>query len=310
MTALTIQEALKHYFGYESFRPMQEDIIQSITSGQDTLVLMPTGGGKSLCYQIPALVTPGLCVVVSPLIALMRDQVESLKANGVSAAYLNSTLPYNEYIEILERVKYADLKLLYISPEKILTPQVREMLSQVKISLIAVDEAHCISTWGHDFRPEYAQLHTLRNQLEKAPIIALTATADKNTRRDIAEKLKLRDPQIFISSFDRPNLSLTVLPGQEKMRKIESFIRLRPRQAGIVYCLSRKGTESLANKLQESGYSAAFYHAGMTNEARMRVQDAFINDQVEIVCAYAPHWSCLHGRRQRNSPTLAVCWRG
>ncbi|MEL6733905.1 MAG: DEAD/DEAH box helicase, partial [Bacteroidota bacterium] len=164
MTALTIQEALKHYFGYESFRPMQEDIIQSITSGQDTLVLMPTGGGKSLCYQIPALVTPGLCVVVSPLIALMRDQVESLKANGVSAAYLNSTLPYNEYIEILERVKYADLKLLYISPEKILTPQVREMLSQVKISLIAVDEAHCISTWGHDFRPEYAQLHTLRNQ--------------------------------------------------------------------------------------------------------------------------------------------------
>ena len=285
MTTLTIQEALKHYFGYESFRPMQEDIIQSITHGQDTLVLMPTGGGKSLCYQIPALVMPGICVVVSPLIALMRDQVEALKANGVAAAYLNSTLPYNEYIEILERVKYADLKLLYISPEKILTPQVREMLSQVKISLIAVDEAHCISTWGHDFRPEYAQLHTLRNQIEKAPIIALTATADKNTRRDIAEKLKLRDPQIFISSFDRPNLSLTVLPGQEKMRKIESFIRLRPRQAGIVYCLSRKGTESLANKLQESGYSAAFYHAGMTNEARMRVQDAFINDEVEIVCA-------------------------
>ena len=213
MPTLTIQEALKQYFGYDSFRPKQEEVIQAVMNGEDTLVLMPTGGGKSLCFQIPALVMPGMCLVVSPLIALMRDQVEGLKKNGVAAAYLNSSLSPQEIRVIEKQVIDGEIKILYISPEKITSYEFLHFIKNLSISLIAVDEAHCISQWGHNFRPEYTALHVLKSQLPGVPIIALTATADKVTRRDIITQLRLEKPHIFVSSFDRPNLKLTVLPG-------------------------------------------------------------------------------------------------
>jgi len=285
MKIQTPEEALRHYFGYDSFRPLQREIIETVMRGRDCLVLMPTGGGKSICYQVPALIKPGICVVISPLIALMRDQVEALRANGISAAYLNSSLDFDTYMEVIEQVKIADLKLLYISPEKLLTPEIKDLLSSVKISMFAIDEAHCISAWGHDFRPEYTRLQLLKTRFRGVPIIALTATADKNTRRDILGQLSLSDPEIFISSFDRPNLSLTVIPGQNKTQKVLDFVKLRPQQPGIIYCLSRKGTESLAKKLQEKGLEARFYHAGVGGKIREKVQDDFLNDRIQIVCA-------------------------
>lgn len=282
---MTATDALRHYFGYDTFRPMQAEVIDTIVSGRDALVLMPTGGGKSMCFQIPALMRPGMCVVVSPLIALMQDQVAGLKANGIAAAYLNSSQDFKTYCEVLDQVKISEIKLLYISPEKLLTQETLQLLSEVKINLFAIDEAHCISSWGHDFRPEYTQLVRIKRWFPNVPIVALTATADKNTRQDIQTQLGLEEPAIFISSFDRPNLSLTVKPGKEKMAKILDFIKLRPRQAGIVYCLSRKSTESVAAKLEAQGLSAKAYHAGMSPSARRQVQHDFINDKVDIVCA-------------------------
>lgn len=264
---------------------MQEDIISSILTGNDTLVLMPTGGGKSICYQIPALMKSGMCVVVSPLIALMQDQVSSLQANGIQAAYLNSSQDFKQYCEVLELVKLSEIKLLYVSPEKLLTQETLQLLSEVKVNLFAIDEAHCISSWGHDFRPEYTQLVRIKRWFPDAPVVALTATADQNTRRDIAQQLDLQEPRVFISSFDRPNLSLTVLPGKEKLAKIQSFIKLRPGQSGIVYCLSRKSTETVAAKLKEQGVDVAAYHAGMSASARRKVQADFVNDRLAIVCA-------------------------
>lgn len=285
MTVVAAREALKKYFGYDQFRPMQEEIIQAVYNKEDCLVLMPTGGGKSICYQIPAITSDGLCIVVSPLISLMKDQVEGLKANGVAAAFLNSSLSSAEQQMIEDEVYHGRIKLLYVSPEKMVSESFLPLLKQSRVRLLAIDEAHCISSWGHDFRPEYKQMRFLKKQFPEVPIIALTATADKVTRRDIVEQLQLADPKVFVASFDRPNLSLTVRPGQKRREQILDFIKQRPQQAGIIYCLSRKSTEEVAKKLQEQGLKAGFYHAGMDPARRNKVQEDFINDNLLIVCA-------------------------
>ncbi|SIQ97812.1 DNA helicase RecQ [Pontibacter lucknowensis] len=279
------REALKLYFGYEQFRPMQEHIITNILQQKDVVVLMPTGGGKSVCYQVPAVVMPGLCVVVSPLIALMKDQVEALLANGIPAAYLNSSQTADEQYQIEEKSLAGQIKLLYVSPEKLLSAGFFSFLKRLQVSLFAVDEAHCISAWGHDFRPEYTQLRALKQQFPAVPVVALTATADKLTQKDIQEQLQLRQPEVFVASFDRPNINLMVLPGQNRFNKITDFLSRRHGQPGIIYCLSRKATESLAGKLRENGYNATFYHAGMSAQQRSKAQESFLRDDVLIVCA-------------------------
>ena len=284
---MDIFEALRHYFGYNSFRNNQEEIIRHITQGNDALVLMPTGGGKSICYQIPALTMPGTAIVVSPLISLMKDQVETLQANGIEAEALNSGNDPSADLVIRRRCLQGSIKLLYISPEKLLS-EIDYLLSHIHISLFAIDEAHCISQWGHDFRPEYTQLGILREKFPKTPIMALTATADKITRHDIIEQLNLHDAREFISSFDRPNLSLSVKRGYkaaEKMHFILNFIKARPLEAGIIYCLSRKTTEKVAEDLRKKGIHAAPYHAGLSNLERSQTQEMFKNDQLLVVCA-------------------------
>jgi ATP-dependent DNA helicase RecQ len=281
----TPADYLKRYYGYDRFRPMQEAIIQSILSGRDTVVLMPTGGGKSVCFQIPALMLPGLTVVVSPLIALMKDQVNALHMNGIQAAFYNSTQTSREQRNIEDDCLSGKLKLLYVSPEKLLTESFMDFLRRTTISLFAIDEAHCISSWGHDFRPEYTQLHLLKERFPAIPTIALTATADKLTRHDIATRLGMNDPAIFLDSFNRKNLSLQVLPGQNRIQQILRLLQQKPDTSGIIYCLSRKSTESLAAKLQEKGFSAAFYHAKMDPADRAKTQEAFLRDDVRIMCA-------------------------
>lgn len=277
--------ALKKYFGYDSFRPMQADIVQSIYDLNDTLVLMPTGGGKSICYQIPAITMEGIAVVVSPLISLMKDQVEGLRATGIKASFLNSSLSGLEQRAVEDDVFNQNIDLIYVSPEKIVSPNFLSLLKGTKIALFAVDEAHCISAWGHDFRPEYTQLKFIKRHFPTTPIIALTATADKATRKDIATQLDMYQPKIFVASFDRPNLSLDVKPGQKKFEQIMQFVKKRPNQPGIIYCLSRKNTENLADKLQMAGLKAKAYHAGLPPSQRSKVQEDFINDRTEIVCA-------------------------
>jgi ATP-dependent DNA helicase RecQ len=277
--------ALKKYFGYDKFRPLQEKVINSILQGNDALVIMPTGGGKSICYQIPAIIMEGVTIVVSPLIALMKDQVEGLRANGVSADFLNSSQTTNQQAEIIENLVAGKIKLLYVSPEKLVSQDFYYLLLQLKVNLFAVDEAHCISVWGHDFRPEYTKMAYLKKQFPHVPIVALTATADNLTQKDIVSQLNLSDPQRFISSFDRPNLSLTVAPGRDKFKSILGFLRHRPHQSGIIYCLSRKATEGLAEKLRNAGVNAAYYHAGLSTEERAKRQEDFINDEVPIICA-------------------------
>ncbi|MEJ8756732.1 DNA helicase RecQ [Pontibacter sp. H259] len=279
------REALKLYFGYDKFRPMQEQIISCILNRQDVVVLMPTGGGKSVCYQVPAVVMPGLCVVISPLIALMKDQVEALLENGIQAAYLNSSLSADEQYRVESACLAGQLKLLYVSPEKLLSGGFLSFLNRVNVSLIAVDEAHCISAWGHDFRPEYTQLKVLKQQFPNTPMVALTATADKLTQKDIQEQLHLRDPQVFISSFDRPNINLMVKPGRDRFNKITEFLERHHGQPGIIYCLSRKGTEAIADKLKKNGFKATSYHAGMSSQQRAKAQEDFLKDDVQIVCA-------------------------
>lgn len=281
----TALAALKKYFGYDSFRPRQSEIIQAILDKKDALVLMPTGGGKSICYQIPAIINEGSCVVVSPLISLMQDQVQGLKGNGVEAAFLNSTLKINEIRQIEKDFVDGKIKLLYVSPEKVVAQDFITLMKAASLNLIAIDEAHCISSWGHDFRPEYTQLQFLKQQFPTIPIIALTATADKITRRDIIDQLQLIEPQTFISSFDRPNLSLTVVPAKRRLEQIVSFIQKRPTQSGIIYCLSRKSTEEVAEKLRRYGINAKHYHAQMSNFERAKVQQEFITDAVPIICA-------------------------
>ena len=282
-----MQQTLKTYFGYDSFRPLQEEIIRHILGGNDALVLMPTGGGKSICYQLPALLREGTAVVVSPLISLMKDQVEALCANGISAGALNSSNDETENAALRRACMEGRLKLLYISPEKLLA-EANYLLRDMHVSLFAIDEAHCISQWGHDFRPEYAQMGILHQQFPQVPVIALTATADKITREDIIKQLHLNHPRIFISSFDRPNLSLTVKRGyqqKEKSKAIIDFIARHPGESGIIYCMSRSKTESVAQMLQKQGIRAAVYHAGLSPTRRDEAQDDFINDRVQVVCA-------------------------
>lgn len=278
---------LKKFFGYTSFRPLQAEIIRHILQKKDSLVLMPTGGGKSICFQLPAIYLPGITLVVSPLIALMKDQVEGLVANGIPAASLNSMISESEQQQVKQLCIQGKIKLLYISPERV-KAEADWFLPRLDVSLIAIDEAHCISHWGHDFRPEYTQLAILKERFPKVPFIALTATADKVTRTDIVAQLKLNDPKIFISSFDRPNLSLTVRRGlnqREKIRAIVHFIRQHKGQSGIIYCLRRSTTEMLAEELEKYAVHAVAYHAGLAPQEREKAQDDFINDRVEVVCA-------------------------
>ena len=280
-------QTLKTYFGYDSFRPLQEDIIRHLMDRKDALVLMPTGGGKSICYQLPALLSEGTAVVVSPLISLMKDQVETLCANGIAAGALNSNNDETENASLRRACMEGKLKLLYISPEKLLA-EANYLLRDMHISLFAIDEAHCISQWGHDFRPEYTQMGILHQLFPQVPIIALTATADKITREDIIKQLHLNQPRIFISSFDRPNLSLTVKRGyqqKEKSKAILDFIARHPGESGIIYCMSRSKAETVAQMLQKQGIKSAVNHAGLSPARRDEAQDDFINDRVQVVCA-------------------------
>jgi len=286
MTAMLPSPAdvLSHVFGYQTFHPLQASVIDRVLGGGDALVLMPTGGGKSLCYQVPALCREGLTLVVSPLVALMKDQVEALKANGVPAAFLNSTQSADEAETVQSQASQGQLKLLYVSPERLFSGTASR-LADWKVSLVAVDEAHCISFWGHDFRPEYTKLGQLRALLPGVPFLALTATADQAIERDILAQLSIAEEGVFRSSFDRPNLHLAVAPGQKKLEQLLAFLERRRDQAGIVYCLSRAGTEDLAERLSARGYRARAYHAGMASAERSAVQEGFLRDELDIVCA-------------------------
>lgn len=278
---------LKQFFGYSSFRPLQADIIKHILQKKDALVLMPTGGGKSICFQLPAIYLPDVTIVVSPLIALMKDQVEGLVNNGIPAASLNSMMPEAEQQQVKQLARQGRLKLLYISPERV-KAEADWFLPSLNVSLIAIDEAHCVSHWGHDFRPEYTQLAILKERFPNVPVVALTATADKVTRTDIIKQLNLHEPGIFISSFDRPNLSLTVEKGLNKKEKIQAmvrFIRRHPKQSGIVYCQKRSDTEMLAGELSMYNIDAVAYHAGLTHDVREQAQNDFITDRVNVICA-------------------------
>lgn len=283
----TALETLKSYYGYDFFRPLQEEIINHVLQHKDALVLMPTGGGKSICFQIPALMMEGTAIVVSPLISLMKDQVETLVANGIAAEALNSANDEIANRQITERCLRGEIKLLYISPERLIT-ELGWMKTMLKVSLFAIDEAHCISQWGHDFRPDYSQLGNLHELFPDVPIMALTATADKITRSDIIEQLRLQNAETFISSFDRPNLSLDVRRGysaKEKLRTITNLIQRHQGDSGIIYCLAKKTTETVAEKLRKEGFSVGVYHAGLPTDERNRIQEDFINDRIQVVCA-------------------------
>ena len=282
-----IKQALKTYYGYDSFRPFQEEIIMHTIGGGDSLVLMPTGGGKSLCFQMSALLMDGMAVIVSPLISLMKDQVEGLRMNGIAAEALNSSNDEGYNRDIINRCVEGKVKMLYISPERLIGG-VLAILQTAHVSMFAIDEAHCISGWGHDFRPEYTQLGQLKQLFPHVPIMALTATADKITKEDILVQLNIQDSKTYNSSFDRPNLSLDVKRGysaRDKLRSIEELIRRHPQESGIIYCLARKTTETLAAKLKQDGFSVGVYHAGLLNSERSQVQDDFQNDRVLIICA-------------------------
>lgn len=280
---------LQRVYGYESFRPLQAAIIEDVAGGQDCFVLMPTGGGKSLCYQIPALMRPGTAIVVSPLIALMQDQVSALQANGVSAAYYNSAMDREQSVEVLAKLHRGELDLLYVSPERLLTANFVQRLQNLPIALFAIDEAHCISQWGHDFRPEYSQIGQLRQHFPQVPFIALTATADRVTREDILQRLGLQQARVHISSFDRPNIRYTVLEKRQPMKQLLQFLEARGlRQAaecGVIYALSRKRVEEVAEALKAEGYRAAAYHAGLPSQIRDAVHQRFLRDEIDIVVA-------------------------
>jgi ATP-dependent DNA helicase RecQ len=285
VSASDLLSALKKYFGYTSFRPHQEEIISDVLAGRDTFALLPTGGGKSLCFQLPAVLSEGLTVVVSPLIALMKDQVDQLTASGIFATCLNSSLPAEESRKRLRGLHNNSFKLLYVAPERLMLSGFLDDLKKWNPTLIAIDEAHCISEWGHDFRPEYRQLPMLRDIFPETPFMALTATATERVRADIVTLLRLRDPGIHIGSFNRENLLYRVIARDSAYDQILKFIREHPNESGIIYCQSRKSTESLANDLAAAGVSALPYHAGLSGEERTRNQDAFLRDETKIICA-------------------------
>lgn len=276
-------ELLKKYFGYDSFRPLQEQVIDDVIAGKDLIVVMPTGGGKSMCFQLPSLLLDGITLVVSPLIALMKDQVDALRANGIPASYFNSSQDAPQQAEMLKELQSGDLKLIYVAPESI--GLLNNYLQEIPVSLIAVDEAHCISTWGHDFRPAYTQLSYFKTSFPEANLIALTATADRATRADIKKQLGIQNAQEYVASFDRPNLTLEVRPGNNRLQQMRRFLKKNKDESGIIYCLSRKTCESLASKLTAYGFDAAAYHAGLSYEERENVQEIFIKDDLKIVCA-------------------------
>ncbi len=278
-------DVLREVFGFQAFRPGQDTVIEQLVAGKDVLAIMPTGGGKSLCYQIPALVRPGLAIVVSPLIALIKDQVDALRANGVAAAGLHSGLARDELMDVYGQLWRGDLKLLYVAPERILLPDFLARLQEMSLALIAIDEAHCISQWGHDFRPEYAELGRLRHLFPHIPLVALTATADDATRQDILSRLALNNPHVHLASFDRPNIRYTLVEKFKPSEQLLQYVQKQAGQCGIVYCTSRKRTEEVADLLKVRNYRAACYHAGLPADERARVQDAFIRDDLDIVVA-------------------------
>jgi len=276
---------LKQYFGYDTFRPLQEEIIQNVLDKKDCVVLMPTGGGKSLCFQLPALLQDGITIVISPLISLMKDQVDALQGIGIQAAMINSSMNASEISDIIEKTKRGAIKILYIAPERLSLPSFENLLHTLPISLFAIDEAHCISEWGHDFRPEYRNLKHLRSKFPNIPIIALTATATIKVRDDIMRQLDLPAPKIFTSSFNRPNLSYEVLPKKDSFKTITSLLSSYTDKSAIIYCFSRKDTESIAEKLNAHGFKAATYHAGLSSDRRRENQEKFIRDEVNIMVA-------------------------
>jgi ATP-dependent DNA helicase RecQ len=284
-TLLTPASILKNTFGYDTFRPLQHEVIENVMARRDTLAIMPTGGGKSLCYQIPSLLVDGLTVVVSPLISLMKDQVEQLRAFGVPALFLNSSLRPQEYQENMEYVKRGEVKLLYVAPETLLTPRLLSLLAAVKVDLLTIDEAHCISEWGHDFRPEYRQIVEVRKRFPEAVCLALTATATSRVRQDIRTTLKFSTTNEFIASFDRENLYIEVLPKRDPIAQTIKMLERYKEQSGIIYCFSRKQVDELAAYLASKGYSVRPYHAGLEDSERRRNQEAFIRDDVQIIVA-------------------------
>lgn len=278
---------LKTVFGYDSFRPFQKEIITEVLKGKDTLAIMPTGGGKSICYQIPALILPGITIVVSPLISLMQDQVSSLKTAGIHSAFLNSSLSWEEYKETVEDIRLGKVKIVYVSPEGLATARIRELFSEANlpVSCITIDEAHCISQWGHDFRPDYMEISNMRQFFPKAVMLALTATATQQVRDDIARNLKMKKPEIFVSSFNRSNIFIEVQPKRNALDQVLKCIKKYPGESGIIYCYSRKQVDDLTQTLDKLGYSVLNYHAGLTDAVRAKNQDLFIKDQIQIMVA-------------------------
>ncbi len=283
----TAEQILKNSFGYKSFRPLQLDIIKSVMSGHDTLAIMPTGGGKSICYQIPALMFPGITIVVSPLISLMQDQVTSLIENGIEAVYLNSSLEWTEYLDTVKKLKNGEIKIVYVSPEGLATGRMQSILSEcsVPINCITIDEAHCVSEWGHDFRPDYMEIANVRRQFPNAVCLALTATATPHVREDIIKNLRLKSPQTFIASFNRKNIYLEVKPKKNALNQVIECIEKHKDESGIIYCFSRKQVDQLTVALKELHYSVLNYHAGLSDSERSKNQDLFIKDKVRIMVA-------------------------